>query len=190
MKTMPLASIWLRARLLASSWSPVAAGAALLLVLAIALLLWLVQARDLLARQHDLARRMAALPPPVVKAAPPATANQNLAAFYDALGERRYAEQQVRSLFGLASKAGLVLHDGEYKMGYDRNARVYTYQVNLPLKGSYRALWQFAMDALLAIPFASLDEISFRRDAIGEANVEARMRLTLYLTDAPRGGGQ
>jgi hypothetical protein len=113
----------------------------------------------------------------------PAQAPDNLAAFYGALGERGSAEQQVKTLFALATKSGLVLRQGEYKAGHDRNAHVYTYQVNLPVKGSYQAIWQFAMAALRAIPFASLDEITFHRDAIGDATVEARLRLTLYLRD-------
>lgn len=117
-------------------------------------------------------------PEPVAVQAP-----DNLTAFYGALGERHGAEQQVRTLFALASKSGLVLRQGEYKAGFDRNAHVYTYQVNLPVKGTYQAIWQFAMAALRAIPFASLDEISFHRDAIGDATVEARLRLTLYLRD-------
>ncbi len=120
-------------------------------------------------------------------AAPPAPAVDNLDAFYAALGPRRYAEQQVRTLFALAGKNGLSLSQGEYKAGYDRNARVSTYQVNLPVKGSYAAIWQFAMGALREIPFASLDDISFRRDTIGDPSVEARLRLTLYLKDVPGG---
>jgi hypothetical protein len=85
--------------------------------------------------------------------------------------------------FALADKAGLVLSKGEYREAFDSNARVYTYQLTLPVKGSYRAIRDFAMQSLRAIPFASLDEISFRRDAIGDANVEARLRFTLYLRD-------
>jgi hypothetical protein len=111
----------------------------------------------------------------------------NLEAFYAALGPRRYAEQQVKTLFTLAGKNGLSLSQGEYKTGYDRNARVTTYQVNLPVKGSYGAIWQFAMGALRDIPFASLDDISFRRESIGDPAVEARLRLTLYLKDVPGG---
>jgi hypothetical protein len=107
----------------------------------------------------------------------------NLAAFYGTLGERRHAEQQVRTLFALAQQAGLTLRQGEYKSARDRNAGVTTYQVNLPVKGSYAAIWQFAMAALRAIPFAALDDISFRREAIGDTAVEARLRLTLYLRD-------
>jgi hypothetical protein len=134
---------------------------------------------------------LAALPPPkpLAVAAPESVSrNENLALFYDGLGERRYAEQQVKTLFGLASKAGLVLSQGEYKGGSTSNGRFHTYQVNLPVKGSYGAIWQFGMLALRAIPFASLDEISFRRDSIGEPAVEARLRLTLYLADQPPGG--
>jgi hypothetical protein len=105
--------------------------------------------------------------------------------FYDTLGERRYAEQQVKTLFALAAKNGLALSQGEYRTAYDRNARLTTYQINLPVKGSYGAIWKFALGALLAIPFASLDDIGFRRDSIGDPNVEARLRLTLYLKDEP-----
>jgi hypothetical protein len=127
----------------------------------------------------------AAVATPAASAAPAAPSIDNLDAFYAALGPRRYAEQQVKTLFTLAAKNGLSLSQGEYKTGYDRNARVTTYQVNLPVKGSYGAIWQFAMGALRAIPFASLDDISFRRDTIGDPGVEARLRLTLYLKDAP-----
>jgi hypothetical protein len=138
------------------------------------------------AAQHAAAARGAAATAAVATpAAPLAPAIDKLDAFYAALGPRRYAEQQVKTLFTLAGKNGLSLSQGEYKTGYDRNARVTTYQVNLPVKGSYGAIWQFAMGALRAIPFASLDDISFRRDTIGDPAVEARLRLTLYLKDVP-----
>jgi hypothetical protein len=188
MNAAALPRLWLRLRLAFSAANPVALGAALLCIASIAALAWLAQARDVLERQQDLARRMAALPASRVQEPPPAGASENLALFYEALGQRRYAEQQVKTLFGLAAKTGLALRQGEYKAGYDRNARVHTYQVTLPVRGSYRTIWQFAMLALRAIPFASLDEISFRRDAIGQADVEARLRLTLYLSGAGPGG--
>ena len=120
----------------------------------------------------------------VVAAVPPATASENLARFYAALGQQRHAEQQVKLLFDLAAKNGLVLAQGEYKSGYDKAGRIATYQVSLPLKGSYAAVWQFALQALRAMPFASLDELSFRREQIADPTLEARVRLTLYLSDA------
>jgi hypothetical protein len=142
------------------------------------------RAQEAYAAQAKQKAQAATKPAAASEPAPaPAQAPDNLAAFYAALGERGSAEQQVKTLFALAAKSGLVLRQGEYKAGYDRNAHVYTYQVNLPVKGSYASIWQFAMAALRAIPFASLDEITFHRDAIGDATVEARLRLTLYLRD-------
>ncbi|NVI84682.1 hypothetical protein HWE17_23230, partial [Janthinobacterium sp. BJB401] len=100
------------------------------------------------------------------------------------LGQQRHAEQQVKQLFDLAAKNGLLLAQGEYKSGYDKASRVATYQVSLPLKGSYAAVSQFALQALRAVPFASLDELSFRREQIADTQLEARLRLTFYLADS------
>jgi hypothetical protein len=110
-------------------------------------------------------------------------ADQHLASFYDALGERRYTEQQLKTLFGLAEKNALTLSKGQYKFAYEQNARVHTYQISLPVKGSYQSIWQFATQALDAIPFASLDEIGFKRDLIADNMPEARVHLTLYLNN-------
>jgi hypothetical protein len=188
MKNVNLAAIALRLRLALSALGPVLCGACVLVLVAGAAVLWLLPQRHLQAERQQVALRLAALPAQAAgaKGAPP-TANENLLRFYEALGEKRYAEQQVRTLFGLAAKARLTLSQGEYKSGYDRNARLHTYQVTLPVKGGYGDVWQFSLMALRAIPFASLDEISFKRESIGEPLVEARLRLTLYLADRPAG---
>jgi len=185
------AGVLLRLRLALLRANPLTLAAAVLFVAMLAGTLWMMRAvwAQQAAReqwQAKAARAAAATPAdaaPALSAAP-----DNLALFYASLGRRRYAEQQVRTLFALAAKNGLTLAQGEYKRGYDRDARVYTYQIQLPLKGSYVAIWQFAMDALRAIPFGALDDIGFRRDAIGDTQVEARLRLTLYLTDDPADG--
>lgn len=193
MKPFALAPLALRLRLALRAHPLLAGGGAVFLACAAALA-WTVQAnleldaeRDALlaARAAREARPAAAPAARQAPAAPPAPAVDNLDAFYAALGPRRYAGQQVKTLFALAAKSGLLLSQGEYKSGYDRNARLSTYQVNLPVKGGYAAIWQFAMGALREIPFASLDEISFRRDGIQDPSVEARLRLTLYLKDVP-----
>jgi hypothetical protein len=199
MKPLSLAGLLLRLQLAVRA-NPLLAGAVVILLCCAGALAWTLHAAGQLDAERTAlvaarAARQAAAP---AAAGPAAPAAQPLAqaaaqppdpldAFYTALGPRRYAEQQVRTLFALAAKNGLSLSQGEYKTGYDRNARVTTYQVNLPVKGSYGAIWQFAMGALRAIPFASLDDISFRRDTIGDPAVEARLRLTLYLKDAPGG---
>jgi len=190
MKTT-LTSPLLRLRLMLLRANPLVAAAGILVFVMAGALAWTLhtvwameRAQEARAAQAKQQAQAAPAPAPASAPAPvPVQAPDNLAAFYGALGVRGSAEQQVKTLFGLAAKSGLVLRQGEYKPGYDRNAKVYTYQVNLPVKGSYAAIWQFAMAALRTIPFASLDEITFHRDAIGDATVDARLKLTLYLRD-------
>jgi hypothetical protein len=186
MTSFNLSHLMLRLRVKAGRAGPFACGAIALCVVAGAALAWLLPQRALQIKRHQVVQGLAALPPPAPKAAP-VTANENLALFYDVLGEQRYAEQQIKTLFGLAGKAGLSLSQGEYKSSYDKQAHFHSYQVTLPVKGSYRAIWQFGLLSLGAIPFASLDEIGFKRDSIGDANVEARVRLTIYLSDQAPG---
>jgi hypothetical protein len=194
------AAAGLRLRLALRRVNPILAGGVLLALALAAALAWTAFARTGLERERaafqahaaqraavvaaaERAAAAAALSAAVAPTAAAAPDQDNLAAFYGTLGERRYAEQQVKTLFALAARSGLTLRQGEYKSAWDRGANVRTYQVNLPVKGSYAAIWDFAMAALRAVPFAALDDISFRRDAIGEPAVEARLRLTLYLRD-------
>jgi hypothetical protein len=107
--------------------------------------------------------------------------------FIDGLGDDRYTEQQVKTLFALADKAGLTLSQADYKLAEDKNGHYRTYQVLMPVKGNYSAIRRFCESTLLAIPFASLDEMSFKRDAVGNGTLEARLRFTIYLSDAPFG---
>ena len=118
--------------------------------------------------------------------APPLTlAEERLAMFYDNLGERNYVEQQLKTLFAIASKNNLVLSQAEYKPAYNRSGRFHTYQILLPVKGPYPAIRQFCEQMLLAIPFASLDEMAFKRESVGNAVLEAKLRFTLYLSGEP-----
>ena len=190
MNNVNLAAVLLRVRLALTALGPVFCVALLLLVAAGATLAWLLPQRALRADNHQLAMRMASMPAQAQVKRAPVAADENLAVFYSVLGEKRYVEQQVKTLFGLAAKSNLTLSQGEYKSVFDQNAQLHSYQVTLPVKGSYRDIWQFAMLVLRAIPFASLDDISFKRESIGEAQVEARLRLTLYLAQPlaqPRG---
>jgi hypothetical protein len=184
--SVSFAAALLRLRVALRRVSPVMHVALLLCVVGFGALAWLLPARQQLEAEREAARRAAALPPPTVaQANVPSSAGENLARFQSALGSQRDVEPGVKTLFRLAAKSGLVLRQGEYKRGFDRNAQLHTYQVNLPVKGTYAQVWQFAFLALRAIPFASLDDLSFRRDAIGETAVEGRLRLTFYLHDAP-----
>jgi hypothetical protein len=181
LQSVNLAALLLRARLALARIGAPACVALLLCATGVAAWAWLLPHR---AQQARLMAQPLPVPSTLASAPPPPSANQNLAGFYDVLGEKRYAEQQVKVLFDLAAKSGLALTQGEYKSAYDKASGVSTYQILLPVKGQYGAIWQFAMQSLREMPFAALDEISFRRDSIADPTVEARLRVTLYLKDA------
>lgn len=183
MKPINFSALALRLRLAAFALGPVFCIACALIVAGAAALAWLVPLRALQAARHQVALRVVLTPLSVAVKLPAATSNENLELFYATLGEKRYVEQQVKTLFALAGKANLSLSQGEYKSAYERNGRLHTYQVTLPVKGTYGQVWSFGLMALRSIPYASLDELNFKRENIGDAQVEARMRLTLYLSD-------
>ncbi|WP_035372813.1 hypothetical protein [Pseudoduganella violaceinigra] len=176
---MNLTAVMLRLRLAAMRLGLAGCAALALLAAGALVLAWSLKARQ------QAYQPLPPAPAQLVQAAPPPSANENLAHFYAALGEKRHAEQQVKQLFDIAAKTGLALEQGDYKFGQDKASGVASYQVTLPVKGAYQNIWQFSLQALVAIPFAALDDVAFRREAIAEPVVEARVRFTLYLKDQP-----
>ncbi|NQW81938.1 MAG: hypothetical protein HQ445_12285, partial [Polaromonas sp.] len=70
---------------------------------------------------------------------------------------------------------------GEYKLSCDAIARLCRYRVRLPLLGSYLQIRAFVEHSLLAMPLASLDELSLRREAVGSDEVEAGLVFSFHL---------
>jgi Tfp pilus assembly protein PilO len=162
---------------------PVAWLAMLLCAAGIAAWLWYLPQAQRAASMRAAALAPAAAQAPVAALVSAAGPEQNLAQFYATLGDKGEVEQQLKTIFGLASKSGLTLTAGQYHASHDQNGRFHTYQVSLPVKGNYHDVWQFSLQTLASVPFAALDEISIRRETIGEPVLEARVRFTLYLKD-------
>ncbi|MFZ6778492.1 hypothetical protein ACO0LD_16845 [Undibacterium sp. Ji83W] len=106
---------------------------------------------------------------------------QRLNAFYELLGEKKHVEQQVKTILYLANEAGVSLKAGEYQLAENSAGKFFTYKVQLPVKGSYLQIRKFAEQVLLTIPFASLDETSFKRETINGPVIESKMVFTLYV---------
>lgn len=116
---------------------------------------------------------------------PPAVAPaDNLRVFQATLGDAGQAEQYVRKLFSLAGKAGIDLVQGDYKWELDRASNTYRYQILFPVKGSYGAIRNFCEQALRALPFAALDELTLKRESVAEEDLDSSVRFTLFLAGA------
>jgi len=178
----------LRASLfLARAGWPALAGLLMLCAGAAAFAWWLPGEQKRLERSEAEYRRLltavrapaAALP----RHDPDSVLAERYAAFNAALTPRADVPQLLKTVFGEAAKAGLTLSQAEYRLSETRNGIYVTYQMILPVKGPYLKLREFIDSVLVAAPAAALEEVSFKRDSIGSAAAEARLRLVFYLKD-------
>lgn len=161
------------------------------LVLGLVGWLWVIPQLHAEARvqQSALIKAKTTLASPAVAVAfPKSVAENRLSAFYTTLAPTSDAEQQIKTIFAIASHQNLQLNLADYKMATNADGRYQSYQLQFPLSGSYVAIRQFCEQLLLEMPFASLDEINFKRDTINSPKLDAKLRITLYLANTRESG--
>lgn len=109
---------------------------------------------------------------------------QQLAIFYPFFPERGDMVGQVDNLFAAAKRYHLVLENGSYAMTRGDAHKLARCEVQLPIKGSYVQTRKFLADVLLDMPNVALDAVSFQRQKISDATVDAQIKLTLYYRES------
>ncbi|ADE12056.1 type 4a pilus biogenesis protein PilO [Sideroxydans lithotrophicus] len=104
-----------------------------------------------------------------------------LAAFYKFFPSERSIPDWVEKISDAAAMNKLVLRQGEYQVIHDKISRLLLYRVTLPVKGSYPNLRGFIDDVLTEVPIASLDNVKFERQKIGDEALVSTVILTLHL---------
>lgn len=104
-----------------------------------------------------------------------------LKAFYRFLPQESAAAAQVAKLFEAADANGIDLDEAEYTMTRDQLAGFSRYQVTLPLHGRYTDIRFFVIDLLNSMPALAINELTFKREDVHTQEVEARLRLIIYL---------
>lgn len=87
----------------------------------------------------------------------------------------------VARMSALAQAQGLNLPQADYQYEVNRTAQLVHVQVTQPLKSSYPGIRRYAEAVLRSTPHASLDQIQVRRDGVAQADVEARLKWSLWL---------
>jgi len=87
---------------------------------------------------------------------------------------------QLAKLNNIAAAHGVKLPKGEYRLVTEGDAPLRHYEVTFPINAPYPAIRAFLAQALDELPTAALEQVTFERKHIGEAGVEAQVRLTLY----------
>jgi hypothetical protein len=93
---------------------------------------------------------------------------------------------ELERVHRLARSAGLDLAQGEYRL--ERRATgLWAYRMVLPVRGSYAQLRAFLSAVLKDMPIASIDALRFERKRAADTQLEAQVRLTVYVQPAGEG---
>jgi Tfp pilus assembly protein PilO len=112
----------------------------------------------------------------------PQTRADQLKTFFGAFPTEVEAADALQSIYDAASQNGVALPHGEYSRAVDDGTPLARYNITLPVVGSYEQIRGFIAAALAAVPTLALEHVDFQRQKIGDPQLEAKLRLTLFLT--------
>lgn len=104
-----------------------------------------------------------------------------LKVFYRSLPASSNVGQQIAAIFEAAEANGIALERVEYAMNHDAKTGLSRCQVILPLKASYTDIRLFMIELLNRMPALAVSELGFSRENVDSEQVDARLRLTIYL---------
>ena len=95
------------------------------------------------------------------------------------------ASQLIGELEGLARAHGLDLPRGQYSVSPQPGTSLQRWQLVLPVEAPYPALHAYLAAALERLPNLTLDELKLKRDRIESGELQAELRLSLFVEAAP-----
>jgi len=128
----------------------------------------------------ELERRTAVAEKRVPLEAPRGDPAAELERFYSRFPPIERLPGELDALYAHAKVARVQLRQGEYRMA-PAGGPLTAYHVTLPVRGSYPQLRQFVGRVLQDMPTTSLDALRFERKKAADAQLEAQVRLTIYL---------
>lgn len=132
--------------------------------------------------EREVARRSAAAAKTTRLAGQPVSAPDgaaDLERFYRRFPTLDALQSELEAIYAHARASKLQLAQGEYRL--EKGVGLAAYRVTLPVRGSYAQVRQFVGHVLKDMPTASLDAVRFDRRKAGDAQLEAQVRLTIYL---------
>ena len=151
-----------------------------LIIAALVLQIWGVNAAraqaDKLVIEQAAQRQRLAMRPIVVD-----SKSALASSFYANLPAAPSALKAVEGIHRAAATHQVRLATGEYRLARDSSPQLQRYQVTLPARATYPQVRSWIAELMNEVPYAALDELSFRRDDASSDAVEVRLRMTLFL---------
>lgn len=104
-------------------------------------------------------------------------------AVYEHLRKDEETTDWLARLHAIGTATGVQLKRASYRT-LKTDSRIVRCEIVLPAAGSYAQLRDFLKRALEEIPVLSLDQITMKRDASAESDIQAEMRLTLHMVSS------
>jgi Tfp pilus assembly protein PilO len=101
-----------------------------------------------------------------------------------ALPARSDMPAMLNQLFDQAARARLAVDTAKYEVNATRSSGVVRYQIVFPVTGPYPQIRAFIDATLATMPAVALSELVLERKSIGDRNVEAQIRMTVYTRSA------
>lgn len=95
------------------------------------------------------------------------------------------ASRQIGELERLARDHGLDLPRGQYSVSALSGTPLLRWQLVLPVEATYATLHAFLVAALAHSPNLTLDEFKLKRERIESPELQAELRLSLFVEAAP-----
>ncbi len=105
----------------------------------------------------------------------------DLEKFYGALARPADAPDLLRRLHRVAHDQGLTLDQADYRPVPDADGGFTRYQILLPAKGTYPEVRRFLVQVSGDVPGLAVDSVNFQRQQIGDPQVDALIKLTLFI---------
>jgi len=103
----------------------------------------------------------------------------DLERFYLAFPAMSKLPDELERVYGLASASRLDLLHGEYRLERHGDG-LESYRMTLPVRGSYPDIREFVAATLKQMPYAAIDTLRFERKKIGDSELDAQLRITLF----------
>jgi len=93
----------------------------------------------------------------------------------------------LRQLFNGATQAHLAIDTSKYEIKETKTSNVVRYHITFPVTGPYPHIRSFLDATLSTMPAVALNELGLERKSIGDGDVEAQLRMTVYTVEKDPG---
>jgi len=154
-------------------------GAALLMFAVIHFLSAALPERERIAALSDEVSRFGTAAPSTDPR--PGDPGQDLETFYRYFEKSASVSGALTGLHDAVADSGLAFEAAQYRLARDSSLRLARYEVTVPLRGTYAQVRSFVAALLERLPQVALEDVAIKRDSVGAASIEARLRLSIYM---------